>query len=321
MVWQKAPEGWKRHRQITLRKMKYAVNYSPLLAELVQAGLISIDRYKCPAWPDLLSEAQNSLPSYIHFPLGIGLGQGSPMDEETRQPADLERFASMMEVTGTPFINTHFIAPERSYPGIPVESRAPEHVRRVLDGALRDLEPLIRRFGAEKVLVENIINEPGWLQICALPEVISRLVEESGCGFLLDLSHARITAGNFEVAPEDYFAGLPTQRIEEVHVTGLQPLEGSLLELMRSIGDPYGLAAHRPGKPIDHLPMTEADWPWLDWTLDQISAGAWQAPWVVSFEYGGVGRFWEELTSREVYLDQLPRMAGAVRRAAQIVEG
>jgi uncharacterized protein (UPF0276 family) len=300
--------------------MKFAVNYSPLLAELVQAGQVSIEWYKCPAWPDLVAEAKKTLPAYIHFPLGIGMGQGSPMDAEIHAPADLDRFAALMEATGTPFINTHFIAPATIYPGLPIDSRTPKHVRRVLDGALRDLEPLVRRFGAEKVLVENIINEPGWLQISSLPEVITRVVEESGCGFLFDLSHARITADNLGMDPKEYIQGLPTQRIEEIHVTGLQELEGSLLELMRSIGDPYGLVANMAGRPIDHMPMTEEDWPWLEWTLEQVSAGRWKAPWVVSFEYGGVGRFWEELTKREVYLDQLPRMAGMVRAAAQQLE-
>jgi len=116
--------------------MKFAVNYSPLLAELVKAGQVSIDLYKCPAWPGLLVEAQKSLSTYIHFPLSIGLGQGGPMDEETHQPADLERFAAMMAETGTPLINTHFIAPVKAYPGIPLDGRSPEQARRVLDGAL-----------------------------------------------------------------------------------------------------------------------------------------------------------------------------------------
>ena len=103
-------------------------------------------------------------------------------------------------------------------------------------------------------------------------------------------------------------------------VRGLQALQGSLLELMRSIGDPYGLVANMAGRPIDHMPMMEEDWPWLGWALDEVSAGRWKSPWVVSFEYGGVGIFWEALTRREVYLEQLPRMAGMVRAAAQKLE-
>ncbi len=34
-----------------------ALNYSELAARLVRAGAIRIDRFKCPAWPDLVATA------------------------------------------------------------------------------------------------------------------------------------------------------------------------------------------------------------------------------------------------------------------------
>jgi uncharacterized protein len=292
--------------------MKFAVNYSPLLAELVSAGSVSIDYFKCPAWPDLLQNAAKTLPVYIHFPLSIGYGQGKVMDEETHLPADLDRFVRMMEESGTPYINTHFITPGEAYRGIPRESREPEHIQQVLDAALRDLEPLMKRFGPEKVLVENIINEHNWLNICAFPEVISTLLEESGCGFLFDLSHARLSAENLGMDAHDYIGGLPMQRLVECHITGLQLLEGSLLEMVLAVGDPYGMAANQTGKRIDHLPMEAGDWPELSWLLDGIGTGRFSEPWIISFEYGGVGPFWDQVTNRDVYLTQLPRMAGLI---------
>jgi uncharacterized protein len=294
--------------------MKYAVNYSPLLAELVQSGLVTIDYYKCPAWPNLLAEATKTHPVYIHFPLSIGYGQGCVMDEETHQPADLDRFARLMDETGTPYINTHFIAPAKAYENIPLDSRDPGHIRRVLDGARRDLEPLIRRFGAENVLVENIINEYSWLTACALPDVISSLISATGCGFLFDISHARLAADNIGMDAHEYIAGLPMDQMRECHVTGLKKLEGSLLDLILAVGDPYGMAANQSGKRIDHLPMEEDDWPELFWLIDEISRGHFREPWVMAFEYGGVGRFWEELTNRDIYLTQVPRMASMIHK-------
>jgi uncharacterized protein len=289
--------------------MEFSVNYTPVLAQLVREGRVRLDRFKCPAWPDLLSEASQTLPVYIHFPLLVGHGSGGAYDTETKHPADLDRLADLLEMTGTPYVNTHFIASQRHYPDIPIDSSRPDHLRRVLDGALRDLEGLVERFGAERVLVENIINEHGWLTASVLPEVLGRLLEESGCGFLFDLSHAQLTAENLNLDSRAYSAALPVEQVREIHVTGLQVLEGALLDLMVAIGDPYGYAADMAGRRIDHLPMTEADWPELAWMLGEITAGRWAAPWVVSYEYGGVGRFWEEVTDREVYLDQLPRMA------------
>jgi uncharacterized protein len=293
--------------------MKFAVNYSPLLAELVSAGMVALDYFKCPAWPDLLVEAQKTRPVYIHFPLSIGYGQGNVMDEETHLPADLDRFARMMDETGTAYINTHFIIPATAYPDIPRESRQPEHIRQLLDGALRDLAPLLKRFGPEKVLVENIINEPGWINACVFPEVITSLLEQSGCRFLFDLSHARLSAENMKMDPQAYIAGLPMRRLGECHVTGLHKLEGSLLEMMISIGDPYGLAAHQAGKRIDHLPMEADDWPDFTALLAGIEQGQYAEPGMISFEYGGVGPFWDQVTNREVYLTQVPRMAALIK--------
>jgi uncharacterized protein len=296
--------------------MLFSVNYSPLLAGLIQSGSMSIDRFKCPDWPDLLAEARNLLPVYIHFPLLIGSGQGSPLDGETHQPADFERIAELMEGTGTPYVNTHFIAPVSYYPGISLDSTASGHWRCILDGALRDLEPLIDRFGQEQVLVENIINQPGWLDACALPEVISALVEETGCGFLFDLSHARLAAANLGIDPREYIRALPVGYMREMHITGIQVLEGQLLKTVLAIGDPYGMAANNSGKGIDHVSMVEEDWTELAWALDQIAAGAWSTPWVASYEYGGVGPFWERLSDRETYQEQVPRMAQMVLSAS-----
>lgn len=293
--------------------MEFAVNYTTILAGLVRDGLLRLDRFKCPAWPDLLAEARQTLPVYIHFPLGIGQGSGYPLDTETKGPADFERLADLRALTGTPYFNTHFVVPQECYPGIPFNSTRPDHIRRVLDGALRDLEPLIARFGAENVLVENVVNERGWLTLSVLPEVIGRLLEETGCGFLFDLSHARLAAANLGLDPRVYSSALPVERIGEIHVTGVQVLEGPLLEMMLAIGDPYGFAESMAGKPIDHLPMIESDWPELAWMLGEIAAGRWAAPWVVAFEYGGIGPFWEEVTDRQVYLEQLPRMVRMVR--------
>jgi len=289
--------------------MEFAVNYSPLLAELVKEGEVQVDRFKCPAWPDLIEEAQKVLPVYVHFPLTIGNNLGYPVDAETKAPADLDRVAAIMEGSGTPYVNTHMVPSAANYPHIPLDSTAPEYIRQVIDGALRDLEPLINRFGAERVLIENIINEYGWLTLGTLPEVFGRLLEETGCGFLFDLSHARLTARNLGLDEREYAASLPVDQIHEVHVTGLQRLEGELLRKLQSTGSLGGYSS-MVGKYIDHVPMTGKDWPELEWMCEQIRkpGSRWNEPWVVSFECGGVGDFWEQVTEREVYLTQLPRM-------------
>jgi hypothetical protein len=54
--------------------------------------------------------------------------------------------------------------------------------------------------------------------------------------------------------------------------------------------------------------MTDADWEFLDWALANIEAGAWGTPWVMAFEYGGVGPLWEAATDASVLVEQVPRL-------------
>lgn len=289
--------------------MQFAVNYAPALADLVRQGRVQMDCFKCPDWPDLLEEARQTLPVYIHFPLVVGAGQGGPVDAEQGELADLERIADLLAQTGTPLVNTHFQPSAKDYPDIDPTSRSARDVRRVVDNTLRDLEPLIRRFGAEKVTVENIISGyHGNLTITALPEAIGRIVEQTGCGFLLDLSHARLSARNLGLDARAYCAGLPVGRIREIHVTGLQKMEGALLERLQAAGDPGGFAARLAGRYMDHLAMAPEDWPEVAWMLGEISAGRWQAPWVLAYEYGGVGGFFEVVTDCEAYRSDVPRL-------------
>lgn len=291
--------------------MKFAVNYTPLLAEMVQARTIAIDLFKCPAWPDLLADARRTLPVYIHLPITVGSGRGA-VNDERKAPLDLPWLDDLLAATGTPFINTHWVANGADFPAIPVSSTDTALAQPLLDAAQRDLQPLIERYGAERVIVENLINQRGWMSLSALPEVFHTLLERTGCGFLFDLSHARLAAENLGLDERAYCAAMPVDRIREIHVTGLQRLEGALLEQVIACGDPYNFVAHFAGRKIDHLPMTEVDWPELAWAMGEIHAGRWAAPWVVSYEYGGVGKFWEEMTSAEVYTAQLPRMAELV---------
>ncbi len=294
--------------------MKFAVNYSTILAELVQEGQLHVDIFKCPAWPELLQEAQRIRPVYIHFPLEVGGGSGSPVDGETRGPADLDRIAENLDLTGTRYINTHFVPGVKQYPHIPLESREPKHIEQVIANTLRDLEPLIKRFGAERVLVENVIYEYGFLALAVLPEVIARLLEKSGCGFLFDHSHARLAARNLGLDEYEYSAAMPVEHIREVHVTGIQCIEGDLYRRVQTAGGANGFPMFKEGQWMDHFPMTAEDWPALEWLAGQLSGERWRTPWAVAYEYGGVGGLWAAMSDRSVYEQQLPRMAAILKR-------
>lgn len=296
--------------------MQFAVNYSPQAAELVHSGQIVIDRFKCPAWTELIDSIPAADPIYVHFPLRVGLGIGDAQDTETHQPADWRKIESLLTQTGTPYVNVHLGVQPSDYPDWPVTSTPDAAFSAMLiDNTLRDIEVVIRRFGADKVMAENDHSGRGYYRRETIqPEFISRVIDESGCGLLLDLSHARLAAASLGLDGFDYINRLPVKRLREVHLTGIQTYDEIWMGKVSAAGvQPDPLKAYS-GHPLDHLPMTEPDWEFVSQSVEQIHSGKWATPWIASFEYGGVGSLWQALTDQTTLHEQIPRLYNLVHR-------
>jgi uncharacterized protein (UPF0276 family) len=290
------------------RCMKLAINYSNATADLLRNGIIGFDYFKCPAWPDLVATASMLRPVNVHFPLLVGTGEG-PLDGETGESPDWARIESLLSATGTPLVNVHLVAPPRAYTGVPLDTDDPAHIAQVTERLIADVSAVVRRFGADRVIAEN--NPPNadeCLRPALLPEVAGRVVRATGCGLLLDLAHVRLAAVALGMDARDYARLLPTGRIREIHVAGVQRIEGRWLERMLEHGVPAATIERLTGRMFDHLPMTEGDWTFFEWALAQIRSGAWRAPWIITFEYGGVGSLWEAITDGAILQEQIPRL-------------
>lgn len=240
--------------------MRLAVNYSAEAARLLRRGEVEVDLFKCPDWPDVLAAAASLRPAYVHFPLRAGDGSLAGVD--------LERVAHLREETGTPFVNVHLGADPAALGLAPAED-GPVARARLLEAWRRDVGLLCDRFGADAVIVENVIWRPGPVPRAAVdPDAISSLAEEIGCGLLLDLSHARLSAHALGLPAAPYLEALPVGRLRELHVTGIGLAEGLLQ---------------------DHLELSSGDWRALGAVLARIRSGAWRRPEVVALEYGGLG--------------------------------
>jgi len=292
--------------------MDFAVHYSAPAAALLEAGEIAVDRFKCPAWPDLVTLVQAQYPLYIHFPLRVGRGTGA-IDTETKESPDWNTIDLLLAQTGTPFVNVHLEPAVHEHPGIPITSDDPAHVEALTDALVRDVRDVVARYGAEQVIAENVPNGQDTPQIAFTPAVIRRVVEETGCGFLFDVSHARRAARALGMDVETYIAHLPVTRTREIHITGIQMFDAHWARLLADAGLDASVIAHFAGRWQDHLPFTEADWAFAAWAMDQVHRNAWGEPWVVALEYGGVGRLWETITDEEVLRAQVPRLARLVK--------
>ena len=271
--------------------MKFAMNYSPQAESLLAQQAISLGFFKCPPpWdravteyaPDLLKRARATRPIYLHFPLHAG--------RNTLANTDWNQVEAALAETGTPFVNVHLQAQAEDFSEMPVGTTLPERKKRVTDILVRDVAIITERFGPERVMVENVSYrgpQGKCLYLCVDPEVICRVVAETGCGLLLDTAHARLTTAALGIETRDYLARLPVAHLREIHVVGVQS-DGTRLR--------------------DSMAMGPEDWDLIEWVFQRIRGGEWPAPWALAFEYGGVGPGLEWRSDAAIMAQQAPRL-------------
>ena len=264
--------------------MQFAINYSPQAEKLWRAGRIRVDLFKCPDWPDLVAKVGAIHDVYVHCSLITWRGE---LDQ-----VNFDQLQRWLDTTETRVINTHFALAQSDFGECSV---TPETV---IEHATRVLSPLCERFGAENIVIENLIYPAPadvWqdilLQEIVDPAVISDVVRRTGCGLLLDIAHAiRACEGSGRADVQAYLNALPTQNLRELHVVGILPQP-----------DEQGIRH-------DHFALTEADWAMTEWALAQIRAGAWREPETMAFEYGGVGEKFAWRSESAVIAAQAPRL-------------
>ncbi len=111
------------------------------------------------------------------------------------------------------------------------------------------------------LLLENSdYNPSGAYEYVCEPEVIRTVLEATDTYFLLDLSHAQVSASRLGVALDDYLAGLSLERVRQLHVNGPRLVESTLEDV--------------------HETMRETDYELLSEILERT------CPWAVMLEYG-----------------------------------
>ncbi|MEO6435602.1 MAG: DUF692 family multinuclear iron-containing protein [Tepidisphaeraceae bacterium] len=267
--------------------MQLSVNYSVELETLLRQGKVKVDRIKCPDWPDMIATARKLAPVYVHFPLDAGSTTGRPPNF-----ADADRMA---RETDTPFVNLHLVTWQRDFPDHPADSSDPALLDRVAELMLAHVAQAEAVVGRERLIIENIpyFGPAGEFHRASVePSLIRRVIDQSGCGFLLDLSHARIAAHYLGVDAHDYVAQLPVDRLRELHVTGVRQVKTRL---------------------ADHMDLGDEDWAWVTLAMQRIRAGDWSRPWTVALEYGGVGAPFTWRSEQRVLEEQVPRLYEMVR--------
>ena len=260
--------------------MKFAVNYSNPLIQLLTEGAVEINLIKCPDWEGMLREAKPYGEITIHFDLEVGLGNTFR--------ANFARIKKLMQQTFTPHVNTHLVTPHQFNPN------SKEELKQINQLWREEIQVMINNLGAESVALEHhpYTEANPNIRPAAMTHVFSDVIHDTGCMLLLDLAHARITADTLGINVKDYINDLPLDRLVEMHITGIKTHSGTL---------------------TDHFELGDQDWQTFAWALDQIKAGYWRAPEIVAFEYGGIGQTFVWRTDYDVLKTQVPQLYDLVK--------
>ena len=255
--------------------MRFAVNYSTKAGELVKAGKIECDLFKCPEWEGLLKAATAIKPVYLHLDITVG--------RDDVRKLDFDKLRKMLAETHSPHANCHLAGT----PELKLGNKTDRN--KLLKQWVKEIEVLKREFAGYPIISENLPFEPLIPEygLSSDPELISKAIIETDTGLLLDISHARISADTLGVDDREYVEQLPLDRLHELHITGVRRYHGFL---------------------EDHFEMQPEDWPSTEWAAEQIKIGAWREPEIVAFEYGGVGEWFSWRTETWALEEQVPRL-------------
>jgi uncharacterized protein len=154
-----------------------------------------------------------------HYPIalhGVSLSLGSvdPLDEQY-----LKNLTALAHETEPAWISDHLCW--SSYGGhtghdlwpLPYTDEAIDHVG-------RRVQMVQERLG-RRILVENVSSYLDYAH-SSMPEweFLSALTERSDCGLLLDVNNVFVSAHNHGFDPVSFLAGLPVDRVKQIHLAG-----------------------------------------------------------------------------------------------------
>lgn len=215
----------------------------------------------------------------------------------------IQRNRRLIRLTGPPWISTHI-----SYGAADANLRNALHTCAVsdllsreeaFDNIVRNACALAEGLGAPLIL-ENIpcFPNPAHAHVCE-PAFIAAVLEETGCGLLLDLAHARVSADVLGYEVHDYLLALPLARAVELHLSGPRAVYEAHPRLQSLARENLSATFGERNLVDAHEPMREEDYALLAWTLERTR------PKALSLEY-----YRDPLVLRE----QLLRLGGIIGR-------
>jgi uncharacterized protein (UPF0276 family) len=209
-------------------------NLSDALPDLMKVNGQSVDGFELGPWfpPELIPTYRKKFPA-LPF-----LFHGGNMIAAFGENLGIEtRLTEYLIYTDSAWISVHLMIWEAGdFDRLMHGERLPlPDPKKALSRLLRRLDALINLVSVP-VLVENLEPLPfDGYDFWAQPEYICQVLEQSGCNFLLDIGHVRVSADRLGMEVETYLELLPLERVVEIHVRGPRRVNGRLLDAHRSM--------------------------------------------------------------------------------------
>ena len=262
------------------RMYKLGCNWSEALGALLAEGRVDVDYVKYGVYPDYEERFEQIRPLKPILLHGLGCFDHAGMREP--QKVDFHLANARISACGSPHYGLHM-----AIQNVDMDAGMTEAgVRERLLAGVRTFKGNI----AVPLLVENTPDSPQDRTVFdhhpyAEAERLADILEATGAGLLLDLTHAKITARYRGWDVHDFLSALPLERVREIHVNG-------------SGHDENGFPADT------HQAMEGEDFALLEWTLAR------SAPEIVTLEYNGI-RGESGTRVRENLIWQLAQLGGS----------
>ena len=212
------------------------VNYSEPLVSLVKEDFDCFDGIEIGPWfhPEQIAgfrQEFSGMPFYFHA--------SSVMTTMKRDRRFAGRLKEYLACTESPWLSYHIeLLPlyifRLSHLGLRFPPPETEKITRQFIDTLEH----VKEIAGLPIVLENLHSIQGKrYDYAASPELISRIVHETGSAFLLDIAHARVAAGYQGVEVRSYIERLPLDRLVQVHVSGVRVRHGRLHDAHESMGE------------------------------------------------------------------------------------
>lgn len=238
--------------------MLIGCNWSKTLKNLIENGSIKIDYIKTGAYgmfDEEFSIMRSLCPILLH-----GLGYFEHAGMKNIEIVDFNLANTLLKKCGSPHYGLH-LSIKKSDMSLGMTE---ENIYQLMSKQIQTFKNNIE----VPLLLENTPDSPQDRVLFdhypyIMPEKLRRLLVDNDVFFLLDLTHAKITAQYRGWDIHDYIRQLPLDRVKEIHVNGS--------------------GYDKDGFPADtHQAMEDEDYKLLEWALNYTK------PDIVTLEYNGI---------------------------------